>query len=169
MVEDEIDLVVSISRMGRSDHLLLLLRAHPPRVLRRRKERECVKFIPLDARDNRIEQLLMLINLTIKPTAQGEAAAFVVSIDDGSTVSELKEAIAQRCPIAAENQRTIYRGQILKNEQTIASYGGERTFQTMHPCSHACIPALCVRPQASRMTTCSTLSKEKRGGRSGTT
>ncbi|KAK9109420.1 hypothetical protein Sjap_017480 [Stephania japonica] len=46
-----------------------------------------------------------------------------VLIGLGSTVSEFKAAIAQNCDVPPELQRLIYKGRILKDDQTLASYG----------------------------------------------
>ena len=39
------------------------------------------------------------------------------------TVAELKAAVATKCDIPAENQRLIYKGQVLKDEKTVEDYG----------------------------------------------
>ena len=39
------------------------------------------------------------------------------------TIAELKAAVATRCDIPAENQRLIYKGQVLKDEKRIEDYG----------------------------------------------
>ena len=39
------------------------------------------------------------------------------------TIAELKAAVATQCDIPAENQRLIYKGQVLKDEKTIEDYG----------------------------------------------
>ncbi|XP_042062006.1 ubiquitin domain-containing protein DSK2b-like isoform X2 [Salvia splendens] len=40
-----------------------------------------------------------------------------------STVAEFKDVLAHNCDVPAEQQRLIYRGRILKDDQTLASYG----------------------------------------------
>lgn len=40
-----------------------------------------------------------------------------------STVVEFKGLLAQNCDVPAEQQRLIYKGRILKDDQTLASYG----------------------------------------------
>lgn len=40
-----------------------------------------------------------------------------------STVQEFKAVLAQSCDVPAEQQRLIYKGRILKDEQTLVSYG----------------------------------------------
>ncbi len=39
------------------------------------------------------------------------------------TIAELKTAVATKCDIPAENQRLIYKGQVLKDEKTVEDYG----------------------------------------------
>lgn len=48
---------------------------------------------------------------------------FSVKTSLESTVSEFKGLLAQNCDVAAEQQRLIYKGRILKDDQTLASYG----------------------------------------------
>ncbi|KAK9135694.1 hypothetical protein Syun_015024 [Stephania yunnanensis] len=48
---------------------------------------------------------------------------FSVQIALGSTVSEFKAAIAQNCDVPPDLQRLIYKGRILKDDQTLESYG----------------------------------------------
>lgn len=61
------------------------------------------------------------IKLNIKPTAGGDK--FSVDIQTSASVRELKEAVAGRCTISADEQRLIYKGQVLKDERTVDSYG----------------------------------------------
>eukprot|EP00197_Chlamydomonas_leiostraca_P015521 CAMPEP_0202867466 /NCGR_PEP_ID=MMETSP1391-20130828/9451_1 /ASSEMBLY_ACC=CAM_ASM_000867 /TAXON_ID=1034604 /ORGANISM="Chlamydomonas leiostraca, Strain SAG 11-49" /LENGTH=315 /DNA_ID=CAMNT_0049547513 /DNA_START=22 /DNA_END=966 /DNA_ORIENTATION=+ len=69
------------------------------------------------------------INLVIKPTAV-QTAKYNVSIEKTATVGELKESVFQEQQnqgaanaIEPANQRLIYKGQILKDERTVESYG----------------------------------------------
>ena len=39
------------------------------------------------------------------------------------TIAELKTVVATKCDIPAENQRLIYKGQVLKDEKTVEDYG----------------------------------------------
>lgn len=48
---------------------------------------------------------------------------FSVRLNLESTVETFKGVIAQNCDIPADQQRLIYKGRILKNEETLASYG----------------------------------------------
>ena len=50
------------------------------------------------------------------------------------TIAELKAAVAGRCDIPAENQRLIYKGQVLKDEKTVEDYGEPEPFGDMGPC-----------------------------------
>lgn len=40
-----------------------------------------------------------------------------------STVGDFKAILAQNCDIPADQQRLIYKGRILKDDQTLTSYG----------------------------------------------
>lgn len=62
------------------------------------------------------------ITVYVKLTAGGERIE--LKVDPSILVSDLKAEIANHCPIAKEDQRVIYRGQILKDERTVESYGG---------------------------------------------
>lgn len=48
---------------------------------------------------------------------------FAVQVSLGNTVGSFKSLVAQQCDIPAEQQRLIYKGRILKDEQTLESYG----------------------------------------------
>lgn len=48
---------------------------------------------------------------------------FGVTIDPTITILELKELIEQEQKIPASQQRLIYKGRILKDPQTVDSYG----------------------------------------------
>jgi Ubiquitin family len=66
-----------------------------------------------------------MLDVVIKPTSasSGGAERFSVSIDDGSTVLQLKEEVAKHCSVAADQQRLIYKGKILKDTLTVKEYG----------------------------------------------
>ena len=72
------------------------------------------------------------------PAAAGEAPAaagatlhircangskFTVQADLAATVGAFKEVVAGSCDVPAPQQRLIYKGRILKDEQTLESYG----------------------------------------------
>jgi ubiquilin len=63
----------------------------------------------------------MPFQIKIKPTSGGPN--IVVSTDNGTSIAELKEAIAADASIPSTEQRLIYKGQVLKNERTVESYG----------------------------------------------
>ena len=48
---------------------------------------------------------------------------FAVRADLGATVGAFKAIVAESCDVPAPQQRLIYKGRILKDEQTLASYG----------------------------------------------
>ncbi|XP_008812218.1 ubiquitin domain-containing protein DSK2a-like isoform X2 [Phoenix dactylifera] len=50
---------------------------------------------------------------------------FSVQTDLESTVGSFKVVLAEKCDVPPEQQRLIYKGRILKDEQTLASYGVE--------------------------------------------
>lgn len=60
------------------------------------------------------------INITAK-TTKGDA--YKVTIDKTSTILDLKKALVDQCEIAPEFQRLIYSGHVLKDDQTIETYG----------------------------------------------
>lgn len=71
------------------------------------------------------ETLIMSsIKVTIKPTSGGEK--FQAEIETSATVRELKEEVARKCDTSAEQQRLIYKGQVLKDDKTVESYGMSR-------------------------------------------
>lgn len=59
--------------------------------------------------------------IKIKPTSGG--ANITVETSSEKSIAELKEAVASEAGIAAGEQRLIYKGQVLKNERTVESYG----------------------------------------------
>ena len=50
---------------------------------------------------------------------------FTVEADTGDTVEELKSKLVEGSSVPAQQQRLIYKGRILKDEQTIEHYGIE--------------------------------------------
>ncbi|WOH11713.1 hypothetical protein DCAR_0831204 [Daucus carota subsp. sativus] len=48
---------------------------------------------------------------------------FSVRASVGSTVSQFKQIVAENCDVPAVQQRLIYKGRILKDDQTLDSYG----------------------------------------------
>jgi hypothetical protein len=63
----------------------------------------------------------MSIRIVVKPTSGGQKLER--EIEPSQTVLEVKEALSEECGILATDQRLIYKGQILKDERTLDSYG----------------------------------------------
>lgn len=53
---------------------------------------------------------------------------FSVDIDLESTVESFKAVLSEKCEIPSEQQRLIYKGRILKDDQTLKSYGTVLSF-----------------------------------------
>jgi hypothetical protein len=51
-----------------------------------------------------------------------------VQADLGTTVGAFKAVVAESCDVPAPQQRLIYKGRILKDDQTLASYGACTSF-----------------------------------------
>lgn len=65
----------------------------------------------------------MQVKLQCKQTSGNR---FEVDVDLEGTVQSLKSALSEPSGIAPEQQRVIYKGQILKDAQSLSSYGAER-------------------------------------------
>lgn len=65
------------------------------------------------------------VTIVVKPTGQSsdKPDRFSVTVPADSTVLQLKEEVAKNCDLAADEQRLIYKGQILKDHETVAHYG----------------------------------------------
>lgn len=61
----------------------------------------------------------------LKTTSGGEKIS--VDVNNEMTIAEVKGLVAQKSDIPADNQRLIYKGQVLKNDRTVESYGAPRT------------------------------------------
>eukprot|EP00164_Ancoracysta_twista_P002385 GFYU01003160.1.p1 GENE.GFYU01003160.1~~GFYU01003160.1.p1 ORF type:complete len:354 (+),score=90.09 GFYU01003160.1:60-1121(+) len=70
----------------------------------------------------------MTISVNIKTNTGGK---FTVQTEVNITVAEFKVIVAGSCDIPKEQQRLIYKGQVLKDHQTLESYGLE-TDHTVH-------------------------------------
>lgn len=53
---------------------------------------------------------------------------FTVKASLDSTVRSFKQVLAQNCDVPADQQRLIYKGRILKDDQTLESYGMIQSF-----------------------------------------
>lgn len=62
------------------------------------------------------------LQVVIRPTG-GNDEKFAVSIGADATVLKLKQAVADKRSITAEEQRLIYKGKILKDHMKVAEYG----------------------------------------------
>lgn len=72
-------------------------------------------------------------------TGEGEAVAVNIRCSNGtkfsvktsldSTVESFKELVAQSSDVPANQQRLIYKGRILKDDQTLLSYGNLQRFR----------------------------------------
>ncbi|GER42389.1 ubiquitin family protein [Striga asiatica] len=60
------------------------------------------------------------VNVNIRGS---NGSKFSVKTSLESTVAEFKGVLAQSCDVPAQQQRLIYKGRILKDDQTLASYG----------------------------------------------
>lgn len=61
------------------------------------------------------------IRIVVKPTAGGDKIER--EVDTSLTILEVKELLAEQASIPATDQRLIFKGQILKDERTVESYG----------------------------------------------
>lgn len=61
------------------------------------------------------------IRVVVKATAGGQRIER--EVEPGQSILEVKEGLAEACGIPAPDQRLIYKGQILKDERTVESYG----------------------------------------------
>uniref|UniRef100_A0A804LD15 Ubiquitin domain-containing protein DSK2b n=2 Tax=Zea mays TaxID=4577 RepID=A0A804LD15_MAIZE len=77
---------------------------------------------------------------------------FAVRADLGATVGTFKAIVADSCDVPAPQQRLIYKGRILKDEQTLASYGVE-TDHTIHMVRGAAPPPASTAPAANQEPT----------------
>ncbi|KAM0919770.1 hypothetical protein ACQ4PT_007934 [Festuca glaucescens] len=87
---------------------------------------------------------------------------FAVQADLGATVGAFKAIVAESCDVPAPQQRLIYKGRILKDEQTLASYGVE-TDHTIHMVRGAAPPATSAAPAAANHGTSTTANTPPAG------
>nr|CAB3500266.1 unnamed protein product [Digitaria exilis] len=88
---------------------------------------------------------------------------FTVQADLAATVGAFKEVVAGSCDVPAPQQRLIYKGRILKDEQTLESYGVD-TDHTIHLVRGVAPPAA---PAAASPLASSTPSSGPAGGLGG--
>ncbi|XP_009373398.2 ubiquitin domain-containing protein DSK2a [Pyrus x bretschneideri] len=79
---------------------------------------------------------------------------FLVRASLDSTVGAFKEVLAQNCDIPADQQRLIYKGRILKDDQTLTSYGLQAD-HTVHMVRAFAAPASTPAPPAVNATSAS--------------
>ncbi|KAB2602563.1 ubiquitin domain-containing protein DSK2a-like [Pyrus ussuriensis x Pyrus communis] len=79
---------------------------------------------------------------------------FSVRASLDSTVGGFKEVLAQNCDIPADQQRLIYKGRILKDDQTLSSYGLQAD-HTVHMVRAFAAPASTPAPPAAKAATAS--------------
>ena len=63
------------------------------------------------------------VRIAIKPAAGGESAKFTVEVPTTATILELKQEVGNHGSIPAAEQRLIYKGQVMKDDKTVADYG----------------------------------------------
>lgn len=59
--------------------------------------------------------------VAVKPTQGGER--FTVEVSNDSSISEFKDEVRKAREIPTAEQRIIYKGQVLKDERSVGSYG----------------------------------------------
>ncbi|CAN6544799.1 unnamed protein product [Malus baccata var. baccata] len=79
---------------------------------------------------------------------------FSVRASLDSTVGAFKEVLSQNCDIPADQQRLIYKGRILKDDQTLTSYGLQAD-HTVHMVRAFAAPASTPAPPAANATSAS--------------
>ncbi len=62
----------------------------------------------------------------LKTTSGGEKIS--IDVRNEMTIADVKSLVAEKANIAADNQRLIYKGQVLKDDRTVESYGASHTF-----------------------------------------
>ncbi|XP_062200596.1 ubiquitin domain-containing protein DSK2a-like [Phragmites australis] len=93
-------------------------------------------------------------------------AKFTVRADLGAAVGAFKDVVAGSCDVPAPQQRLIYKGRVLKDEQTLESYGVE-TDHTIHLVRGVATPAAPTAPAAVSPHATTTPSSGPAGGLGG--
>ena len=78
-----------------------------------------------------VQRLIMSAFTVFLKVTGGEKLSLEVT--PKQTIAELKAAVATQCDIPAENQRLIYKGQVLKDDKTIEDYGKRGYWKTAVP------------------------------------
>ena len=68
--------------------------------------------------------------VAVKPTQGGDR--FTIEVSSESNISEFKEEVNKVRQVPVAEQRIIYKGQVLKDERTVGSYG-EYALQAVVP------------------------------------
>lgn len=95
--------------------ILLGLLTHPPRSKSMGAEGESTQSVPPAAA---ADEESVQINVRCS-----NGAKFSVQASLRSTVLDFKQLVSQNCDVPAVQQRLIYKGRILKDDQTLDSYG----------------------------------------------
>lgn len=61
------------------------------------------------------------IKVQVKPVAGNEK--YSLEVEKENTLLQVKEQLSSQCNIPAVEQRLIFKGQILKDDRTVESYG----------------------------------------------
>ncbi|XP_073120075.1 ubiquitin domain-containing protein DSK2b-like [Henckelia pumila] len=88
------------------------------------------------------------VNISIRCS---NGSKFSVRASLQSTVGEFKGLLGQNCDVPAEQQRLIYKGRILKDDQTLLSYGlqADHTVHMVRGSAPAASPPSAVPPSAA--------------------
>lgn len=65
------------------------------------------------------------ISITIKTVKD----SYTVTVDSGATILELKKEVEKASTVPVDEQRLIYAGHILKDEETVQKYGTQLLYQ----------------------------------------
>jgi hypothetical protein len=74
--------------------------------------------------DNDCDNCMSVLKLQVQPSHVRDCeATFFISMRSDASILELKEEVAKHCNLAAEEQKLIWRGQLLRDEATVQYYG----------------------------------------------
>lgn len=74
--------------------------------------------------------------IVVKPTAGGNKVTVTLE-NPSARITELKERLSTELSCPVEQQRLIYKGQILKDEKTLSDYGALSFSSISLSCGHA--------------------------------